>query len=63
MYVCLIFYKDFSEYITAKVFDKDQMKYSRSKTEVQAKSGEAKYVDLIFDAKCDIENKSEIRFE
>lgn len=61
--VYFIFEKDFSGFITAKVFDKDNMEYGRSKIEVQVKAGEAKYVEFNFDAKCDIESKSEIRFE
>ncbi len=61
--VYIIFDKDYSGPITAKVFDKGGLENGRCKVEVQANSGEARYIDFNFDSRCDIEAKSTIRFE
>jgi hypothetical protein len=61
--IYMIFDKDFSGSITAKVFDKNGLEAGRCKADVQAKAGDGRYVDFGFDSRCDIEAKSSIKFE
>jgi hypothetical protein len=59
----LIFNKDFKQTIWLKVFDKEGKEYGRTKLDVQAAKGDAKYVDFSFDKRTDIESKSTFTME
>jgi hypothetical protein len=61
--VYIIFEKDFNQPIKAKVFDAEHKEYGRTSATVNAKAGEAKFVDFIFDTRTDIESRSKIVFE
>jgi hypothetical protein len=52
------FDKDFDNNIVAKVADKKGQEYGRSAIKVTAKAGEAKYIDILFDKRTEIESKS-----
>lgn len=58
--VYLIFSKDFTGTITAKVTDEANMEYGRKPVQVKAKQGDAFFVDYIFDKRTDIESRSTI---
>ena len=61
--VYMIFSKDFNSKITAKVEDKNGNESGRLIKEVKAKSGEAKYVDFVFDGRTEIDAKSKITMD
>ncbi len=59
----LVFEKDFSGNISAKVFDTKQAEYGRAMVAITAKKGEAKYADFVFDKRTDVESKSKFVLE
>ena len=59
----LIFDNDFSDVITAKLFDTGGLEYGRSNMNITARKGEAKYFDFIFDSRTNIESKSKFTLE
>ena len=59
----LIFEKDFDQVISVKVFDEKGLEYGRISQRISAKAGEAKYFDLIFDKRTNIDGKGKISFE
>lgn len=59
----LIFSKDVQANISVKVFDSKGLEYGRTAQTVSAKSGEAKFIDFIFDKRTDIESKSRFVME
>ncbi|MDR2204786.1 MAG: hypothetical protein LBE36_01315 [Flavobacteriaceae bacterium] len=61
--VYFIFDKDFNSPVTAKVFDKSGLEIGRAKIDVEGKTGDAKYLDFIFDKRSYIEVKSKITLE
>lgn len=61
--IYLIFNKDISKTITAKVFDKEWAEYGRCNTEVAAKKGDAKFIDFRFDDRTDFEMNSNFVLE
>lgn len=61
--VYTIFDKDFNREITIKVMGDDGQEYGRVRQKVEAKKGEAKYVDFVFDSRTNIDGKGEIIFE
>lgn len=61
--IYLIFDKDFKSTVAVKVFDRNGQEYGRTRLAIEAKSGEAKYYDFIFDNRTDIENKSKFVME
>ena len=61
--IYLIFDKDFSGNISAKVFDKEDKEYGRTSVSITAKQGEAKYTDFVFDERTDVESKSKFVLE
>ena len=61
--VYLIFNKDFSSKLSAKVFDNSGKEYGRTSLQVSAKKDEARYIDFIFDNHTDVERKSKFIIE
>lgn len=61
--IYLIFEKDFKSSLTAKVYDKKGLECGRSKINVAAKAGDARYFDFKFDKRTYIEVKSKIVVE
>lgn len=61
--IYLVFDKDFSKTLHARVYDPKGLEYGRATTEVSAKKGDARYVDFIFDKRTDIESKSRFVIE
>ena len=61
--IYLIFDKDFEGEITAKVFDQKGNEYGRSREQISAKKGDAKYIDFLFDRRTDFESKSKFVME
>ena len=61
--IYLIFDKDFSGTISAKVFDQKGTEYGRTTSSIIAKHGEAKYLDFKFDLRYDIESRSKFVLE
>lgn len=59
----LIFAKDFNQQLSIKVFDEQGLEYGRANQLITAKSGEAKYVDFVFDKRTNIDGKGTISFE
>jgi hypothetical protein len=58
--IYVIFDKDFSGKMTAKVTDKTGKESGRSTQQISAKAGEAKYLDFVFDKRAHIDVKSTI---
>ena len=54
----LIFDQDFRQNVTVKVYDQNGFEYGRTNVDIDAKQGEAKYIDFPFDKRTEIENKS-----
>lgn len=61
--VYLIFNKDYSGKITAKVFDDKQAEMGRSTILVTGKKDEAKYVEFHFDKRANMDSKNRITIE
>lgn len=61
--VYMIFNKDINQEVIVKAYDKEGVEIGRLKTKLQGKADEAKYVDLIFDARTYLEMKSKITIE
>lgn len=61
--VYLIFEKDFSGTISARVFDKENKEYGRTSVSMTAKKGEAKFADFDFDPRTNVESKSRFILE
>jgi hypothetical protein len=61
--VYLIFNKKYSGKLTAKAIGKDGLEFGRTSILVTADSGDAKYVDLIFDKRTDIDRKDLLKLE
>ncbi len=61
--VYFIFEDNFSQSITAKVFDEKGLEYGRANAMVIGKSGDAKYFDFNFDKRTNIDSKGKIVFE
>jgi len=61
--IYLIFENDFNASLTAKSYDKNGLETGRRKLKIEAKSGEAKYIDFIFDRRMSIDSKSKITIE
>jgi hypothetical protein len=61
--VYFIFENDFKKSITVKVFDKTNLEMGRTTIALEGKKGDAKYYDLIFDKRTNIEVKSTIKIE
>lgn len=59
----LIFSKDVQMNISVKVFDSRGLEYGRTTQSITAKSGEAKFIDFVFDKRTDIESKSRFMME
>lgn len=59
----LIFANDFKQNVSVKVFDQNGQEYGRVSLLVEAKKGEAKYFDFIFDQRTNIESKSKFVIE
>ena len=59
----LIFGKDFSGQLTAKVFDNKKQEMGRTIATVVGKSGDAKYIDFHFDKRTNIDNDCKITIE
>lgn len=59
----LIFNKDFSSRIMARVSDKKGLENGRSTVEVTAKASDARFVNFVFQPETDIEVKSKIYIE
>jgi hypothetical protein len=58
--IYVIFNKDFSGKMTAKVTDKTGKESGRSVQQTSAKAGEARYLDFVFDRRAHIDVKSTI---
>ena len=54
---------DFKQNVSVKVFDQNGQEYGRVSLLVEAKKGEAKYFDFIFDQRTNIESKSKFVIE
>ncbi|QYJ67847.1 hypothetical protein [Flavobacterium litorale] len=52
---------DFKGELTFKVFDKEDIEFGRQKIEIVSKAGEARYYDIIFDPRTNIDGKSVIK--
>jgi hypothetical protein len=61
--VYFIFDKDLNDNITAKIFDSNGKEYGRINMNLTGKKGEAKFVDLAFDSRTNIESKSKLVIE
>ncbi|MBS1587838.1 MAG: hypothetical protein JSS82_20080 [Bacteroidetes bacterium] len=61
--IYLIFENDFNAVITARVVDKSDKEYGRAVQRIDAKKGEAHFVDFAFGRRTIIENKSKIMLE
>lgn len=59
----VIFNKDFEGQILVKLFDGDHKEYGRTSLLISAVSGEAKYIDFIFDDRTNINGRGEVSFE
>jgi hypothetical protein len=59
----LIFDKDFSGKITAKVVDGKSQEMGRTSTMVEGKAGDARFVDFHFDPRTNIDSDSRITIE
>jgi hypothetical protein len=59
----LIFNKDFSSTIVAKVYDKNGLEIGRAKLAILGRAGDAGYYDFVFDKRTYIEVRSKITFE
>ncbi len=59
----LIFDKDFSGKITAKIFDNKSKEMGRINTMVDMKAGDAKYIDFDFDKRTNIDSDCTITIE
>lgn len=59
----MIFEKDIKQNISFKVLDNKGLESGRTVLNVNGKTGEAKYVDVIFDPRTDIENRSRITID
>ena len=58
-----IFDKNFDEEVSIKTFDKKDLEAGRTKLLMTGKAGEAKYFDIIFDKRTNIETKSNITID
>jgi hypothetical protein len=56
----IIFEDDFTDTLTAKAYDKQNLETGRAKLKVEAKAGDAGYFDFVFDERTYIEVKSKI---
>jgi hypothetical protein len=61
--VYFIFENDFKKSITIKVFDKTNLEMGRTTIALEGKKGDAKYYDIAFDKRTNIEVKSTIKIE
>ncbi|MEC4004952.1 hypothetical protein OX283_009815 [Flavobacterium sp. SUN052] len=61
--IYFIFDKNFNEEISIKTFDKKDLEAGRTKLLITGKVGEAKYYDIIFDKRTNIETKSSIKID
>ena len=63
MVVYLIFDKEINRELFVKVLDKKGVESGRCKINVEGKIGDAKYYDVVFDKRTNIETKSILKFE
>jgi len=63
MVVYFIFDKKIDQELSVKVFDKKGLECGRSKLKIKGVIGEAKYYDIVFDKRTNVETKSIIKFE
>ncbi len=61
--VYMIFDKDLIQTLSFKVYDNKGLEAGRSYFMVSGKAGEAKYLDVLFDPRTDIETRSSITIE
>ena len=61
--VYLIFDKPYSGRITAKAIHKDNLEFGRAAIDISADSGQARFVDFIFDKRTNIDRTDRVRLE
>ncbi|MEL6562194.1 MAG: hypothetical protein AAFQ94_28670 [Bacteroidota bacterium] len=61
--IYFIFNQDFERKITVKVFDENGLEYGRKSEMITGKADEAKYVDIIFDQRTNINGKGKLTLE
>lgn len=61
--IYLIFNNDYSDTVTAKVFDKEWVEYGRCKAYIKGNKGDAQFFDFQFDNRTDFEMNSNIVLE
>jgi hypothetical protein len=61
--VYMIFNKNFNASTITKVYDTQGLEIGRTKTQISAKAGDAKYVDIIFDKNTNIDRDYRITLE
>jgi hypothetical protein len=59
----LIFENDIDENVTVKVFNENGLEYGRVSQKVKGQKGDAKYVDLVFDKRTNIDGRGKVTFE
>ncbi len=61
--VYFMFEKNFEQPITIKVISEEGQEYGRVSQAVKGQAGEAKYIDLVFDKRTNIDGKGKLLFE
>ena len=59
----MIFENDIDENVTVKVFNENGLEYGRVSQKVKGQKGDAKYVDLVFDKRTNIDGRGKVTFE
>ena len=59
----VIFNKEFKQQVSVKIKDAKGLEYGRLQQEISGKTGEAKFIDFVFDKRTNIESKSKFIIE